>query len=99
MRLDHPSNGSCNLGAHQPMSDPRDYKLDVSSLPPGEREEKTSRESKPFLMVHFACCGVYQRIYRSADGLRYEGHCPKCARPVKFRVGEGGTDSRAFVVE
>ena len=50
-------------------------------------------------MVHFACCGVYQRIYRSPDGKRYEGHCPKCARPVKFRVAEGGTDARAFVVE
>ena len=82
----------------QKMSDPRDYKLDLSSMPK-QTEESAPRDARPFLMVRFACCGVYQRIYRSSDGLRYEGHCPKCARAVKFRVGVGGTDSRAFVVE
>jgi hypothetical protein len=81
------------------MSDPRDYKIDISSLPKNSSGETTPRNARPFLMVHFACCGVYQRIYRSSDGERYEGHCPKCARPVKFRVGQGGTDARAFVVE
>jgi hypothetical protein len=81
------------------MSDPRDYKLDLSSLPAEKSDGKSSQQAKPFLMVYFACCGAYRRIYRSADGVRYEGHCPRCARPVKFRVGEGGTDSRAFVVE
>src|SRR3954451_22590786 len=99
MRLDRPANHARNLGPREAMSDPRDYKLDLSSLPDRQKEEQSSAQPKPFLMVHFACCGVYQRIYRSADGLRYEGHCPKCARAVKFRVGEGGTDSRAFVVE
>jgi hypothetical protein len=79
------------------MSDSRDYKLDISSIP--KDGEAARADARPFLMVHFACCGVYQRIYRSAGGERYEGHCPKCARPVKFRVGEGGTDARAFVVE
>jgi hypothetical protein len=79
------------------MNDPRDYKLDLTSLP--KPEEPTRAESRPFLMVHFACCGVYRRIYRSADGARYEGQCPKCLRVVKFTVGQGGTDSRAFVVE
>jgi len=81
------------------MSDPRDYKLDLSSMPKSGDDEAHARDSRPFLMVHFACCGVYRRIYRSADGQRYEGHCPKCARPVKFRVADGGTDARAFVVE
>jgi hypothetical protein len=81
------------------MSDPRDYKLDLSSLPKEQAGKKPSAQAKPFLMIHFACCGVYRRIYCSPDGKRYEGHCPKCARPVKFRVGEGGTDARAFRVE
>ena len=65
------------------MSDPRDYKLDLSSAG----------------VPRVACCGVYQRIYRSPDGTRYEGHCPKCAKPVRFKVGAGGTDARFFVVE
>jgi hypothetical protein len=81
------------------MSDPRDYKLDITSMPRSDPAKTTAPESRPFLMVHFACCGVYQRIYRSPDGQRYEGHCPRCARPVNFRVGEGGTDARAFVVD
>jgi hypothetical protein len=81
------------------MSDPRDYKLDLSSLPKDQSAKKSPSQPRPFLMVHFACCGVYCRIYRSPDGKRYEGHCPKCARPVKFRVGDGGTDARAFRVE
>ncbi len=82
------------------MSDPRDYKLDLSSAKSPEASESQSSEGKrPYISVRFACCGVYQRIYRSADGMRYEGHCPKCAKPVRFKVGPGGTDARFFVVE
>lgn len=80
------------------MRDPRDYKLDLSSSKLlAEPEKKNAARS--YISVKFACCGVYQRIYRSADGTRYEGHCPKCARPVRFKVGAGGTDARFFVVE
>ena len=78
--------------------DPRDYKLDISSLPKSEANAGEAA-SKPFVGVHFKCCGVYQRIYRSSDGKRYEGRCPKCARQVRFLVGHGGTDDRYFVVE
>jgi hypothetical protein len=80
------------------MSDPRDYKLDLSSADVPSSSEKPSAK-RPYISVRFACCGVYQRIYRSADGARYEGHCPKCAKPVRFKVGPGGTDARFFVVE
>ena len=78
--------------------DPRDYKLDLSSLGSGETEPANA-PARPFIGVHFKCCGVYQRIYRSNDGQRYEGRCPKCARQVRFLVGQGGTDDRYFVVE
>jgi hypothetical protein len=81
------------------MSDPRDYKLDLSSTTSPGAKEETSASKRPYISVRFACCGVYQRIYRSADGQRYEGHCPKCAKPVRFKVGPGGTDARFFVVE
>jgi hypothetical protein len=82
------------------MNDPRDYKLDLSSTKGGTAQpEKSGGTNRPYISVKFACCGVYQRIYRSADGMRYEGHCPKCAKPVRFKVGPGGTDARFFVVE
>lgn len=89
------------------MNDPRDYKLDLSTAAHSKQrttDSETDRAhgsgaARPFISVHFACCGVYRRIYRSADGASYAGHCPKCARPVKFKVGPGGTDAREFVVE
>jgi hypothetical protein len=78
-------------------SDPRDYKVEVSGL--SEPPSSASAESKPFLSIHFACCGVYCRIYRNAEGDAYAGRCPRCSRHVRFLVGEGGTDQRFFVVE
>ncbi len=84
------------------MKDPRDYKLDIAGVSNDDdatRRFAGSGSSRPFVSVLFKCCGVYQRIYRSSDGTHYSGRCPRCARPVRFVVGEGGTDVRAFVVE
>jgi hypothetical protein len=81
-------------------SDPRDYRLELSAgagAPAGTVGEGPRARPRPFLSVHFACCGVYQRVYRAADGTYYEGRCPRCARPVRFVVGEGGTAARCFV--
>ena len=80
------------------MADPRDYKLDLSSLKSAELSSEPAGPARPFLSVLFACCGVYQRLYRDPTGQHYAGHCPKCAKPVKFKVGDGGTSSRHFVV-
>ncbi|HUB26012.1 MAG TPA: hypothetical protein VL992_11335 [Tepidisphaeraceae bacterium] len=77
------------------MSDSRDYKLDVSGL---KGQEKSSPSDRPYISVLFACCSVYLRIYRSADGKEYAGRCPRCLRPIKFTVGPGGTNERSFVV-
>jgi len=81
------------------VTDPRDYKLDLSTKPEQGDPDASAKSARPYISVHFACCGVYQRIYRSNDGKRYEGHCPRCARPVRFVVGPGGTDARQFVVD
>jgi len=78
------------------MTDPRDYKLDVSSLP--KQEPRQQAAARPFLSVRFDCCGVYQRIYRDATGNSYSGRCPRCGNPVRFAVGAGGTDARFFRV-
>ena len=82
-------------------SDPRDYKLEISGLVEDAQAAPStgSQEQRPFLSVLFACCGVYTRIYRNADGQGYAGRCPRCGRPVRFAVGRGGTDARFFVVE
>lgn len=79
------------------MRDDRDYKLDLSSSQSNAEPARPARV--PYLSVRFACCNVYMRIYRSPDGSSYRGRCPRCGKPVNFIVGQGGTDSRFFVVE
>ncbi len=79
--------------------DPRDYKVEISGGSQESAKQSAGSSQRPFLSVHFACCGVYQRIYRAADGKSYTGHCPRCAKPVRFTVGEGGSDCRFFRVQ
>jgi hypothetical protein len=89
------------------VSDPRDYRIDLSGADrAGDERARTAVRgnvdhltgaNRPFLSVHFACCGVYQRVYRDSDGKTYRGRCPRCARAVTFAVGEGGTSARSFV--
>ncbi len=74
---------------------PRDYKVEISS---GSTAAPAPAAPRPFLSVHFACCGAYQRVYRDPDGKTYRGRCPRCAKAVRFVVGEGGTSARHFTV-
>jgi hypothetical protein len=80
--------------------DPRDYKVELSTDESSRQADGVGAASpRPYIGVRFACCDVYLRIYRSPDGASYRGHCPRCAKPVNFVVGPGGTDARTFVVE
>jgi hypothetical protein len=81
------------------VSDPRDYNVELSSADGGTSPSTPHRSLRPFLSVHFACCNAYQRVYRSLDGTRYDGRCPRCGKPARFRVGRDGTAERSFVVE
>jgi hypothetical protein len=78
------------------MSDPRDYKLDLSTA--GEAPSSSPAAGRPFLSVTFACCNVYARIYRSPDATHYSGRCPRCGKPVRFLVRQDGTSARNFTV-
>lgn len=81
-------------------SDPRDYKLDIAGLNKSDKNAADPNASaRPFLRVLFRCCNVYQRVYRDPTTPTYNGRCPKCGGIIRFRVGEGGTDQRFFVVE
>lgn len=66
-----------------------DSSSEPSRRPGGERPRR-------FLGVNFACCGVYGRIFPNADRTAYVGHCPRCLRSVRVRIGPGGTSNRFF---
>ena len=57
------------------------------------------KEGKKFLGIMFDCCNIYRRIYINKEGNAYEGRCPVCYRPVKVKIGEGGSSSRFFTAE
>jgi len=85
------------------MTDPRDYKLDLSSTNGANDARAGSRGGangapRPYLSVHFKCCNAYSRSIATSTATRYEGRCPRCAKTVTFGVGKNGTDQRTFVV-
>lgn len=59
-------------------------------------ETSGSLGGRPYLGVRFRCCDVYARIYVNRDRTAYQGHCPRCSRPVKIKIGPGGSDARFF---
>jgi hypothetical protein len=75
--------------------------LDLTSGPVDDSDRcravaQGESQGRPFLGVHFVCCDVYTRIYVNAERTAYAGHCPKCSRPVRVRIGPGGTNARFF---
>lgn len=57
------------------------------------------RTARPFIGVHFKCCGVYARIYLNKDGTAYAGHCPRCAKPLTMKTAPGGSRAKFWTAE
>ena len=72
--------------------------LDLSSDGP-ESAGDSARRQRPFIGIHFACCGVYARISLNRDRTAYSGHCPRCLKKVEIKIGLGGTNARFFRAE
>jgi hypothetical protein len=68
--------------------------LDLSSDLPSNGQRSASGRS--FVGIQFACCDVYCRVYINRESTAYEGNCPRCSKPVRLRIGPGGTSSRFF---
>ncbi|MFQ5489575.1 MAG: hypothetical protein ACE5GE_02535 [Phycisphaerae bacterium] len=56
----------------------------------------TKSGERPWLGIHFDCCGFYTRIYRNAEGTAYVGWCPGCQRRIRVKVEAGGRSERFF---
>ncbi len=77
------------------------FHIDLVDVDPSSVSHASSDLSgaRPWIGIHFECCGTYTRIYRSPDGSKYEGRCPHCSRPVRVGVGPHGTSARFFRAE
>lgn len=69
---------------------------DFGEVGPDSRPRSLQAVGRPSLQVYFRCANAYIRVLRAADGTHYLCRCPKCGKPTKFVVGEGGTDQRFF---
>lgn len=68
--------------------------IDVRSTADGVEDGQSGRKlregGRPWIGVHFECCGVYVRVYRERGADRYESRCPRCATPITVRVSPDG---------
>ena len=85
------------MADHAGMSRGPDYHLNLSSaVPTPASPSTTARTPRAWLAIRWRCCSAYSRIYKSLDGTQYAGQCPRCAKPIRVQVGQGGTASRFF---
>ncbi len=82
------------------MADSRDMvELGGEAKPssrPARGKDAPSAGGQGYLRLWFRCSNQYARAYKTPDGTRYLGRCPKCGLLARFSVGPGGTSQRFF---
>lgn len=73
-----------------------DHQLDLSSEPSEGGACQGGRRGRRYVGIRFACCAVYARVYINREETAYVGHCPRCGRAARLRIGPEGTDCRFF---
>ena len=83
------------------MEKPPPYRVEVDDMEhrTGRTGGRRSLRGRPWVGIHFDCCGAYTRIYRNSEGTAYEGRCPCCLRKVQLCIGPDGTDARFFTAQ
>ncbi|MFQ5429175.1 MAG: hypothetical protein ACE5E1_02595 [Phycisphaerae bacterium] len=70
--------------------------FDIVFPPEAETTGERTPCRRPWVGVHFECCGVYSRIYRRPEARQYEGRCPQCGLPIRIRVGPNGIRAKVL---
>ena len=87
------------------MHDEPAYRLDIEGVGEPSPDASSARPApesgpaRPWVGIHFDCCGVYTRVYRDRDQSFYSGCCPRCGRKVRLTVGADGTSARFFTAK
>jgi hypothetical protein len=85
------------VGENLDLSSEPDDGRDAGGRADGDQLERSGASAaRPYLGVRFVCCDVYARIYINRDLTAYQGHCPKCSRPLVVRISPDGSDQRFF---
>ena len=75
---------------------PQGRHVDLSSEGAGPGPVPSGPAARPFVGIHFVCCDLYARVYVNREETAYTGNCPRCGRPIRIRIGHGGTSHRFF---
>ena len=80
------------------MDHSTDYRLDIVSSADAEEDARGADGDcdRPWIGIHFECCGVYARVYRRAEEPQYLGRCPSCGRALRVLVRADGVKARVF---
>jgi hypothetical protein len=75
-----------------------DYRLDIVSAADSNDEGRGggAESDRPWIGIHFECCGVYSRVYRRPEEPQYVGKCPSCGRALRVLVRADGVKAKIF---